>query len=91
MDAVHLGGGVGGKEDRQGRTAEKGEDVVRPKIEGRAMSKCNVVPVLVAGCSGLLQPTVGRDSGCQPHPHSHTRTNDSTTGVTSGNCHSVRP
>jgi hypothetical protein len=30
----------------------------------------DVVPVLVAGCSGELQPTVGRDSGCQPHPHS---------------------
>jgi len=35
-----------------------------------------VVPALVAGCSGLLQPTVGRDSGCQPHPHSRSRTSD---------------
>jgi hypothetical protein len=36
----------------------------------------DVVPILVAGCSGLLQPTVGKDSGCQPHSHSRSHADD---------------
>jgi hypothetical protein len=60
-------GGRGGRGCAKGR----GGGDVRGGEEG-----CDVVPVLVAGCSSLLQPTVGRDSGCQPHPHSLRRAGD---------------
>jgi hypothetical protein len=47
----------------------------------------DVVPVLVAGCSGVLHPTVGKDSGCQPHLHTQACTDVNALGHGSKGLH----